>query len=188
MRRALVLLACLLALTGCSGLQGTGDKGYVTGDGQIAQIAVDERSEPIAVSGEDLEGRPLDLESFRGKPVVMVVWGAWCPPCRKEAPDVVAAAKELDGVAEFVGVNIRDTSTAAPQSFVRRFDVPYPSFYSPDGQALLPFPRPLGPNTIPATVVLDSDGRLAASIIGSLPSTQTLVDLVQDVTEESAGG
>lgn len=55
------------------------------------------------------------------------------------------AAKQLAGTAAFAGVNIRDTGTAAPQSFVRRFEVPYKSFYSPDSDILLDFPRPLGP-------------------------------------------
>jgi hypothetical protein len=59
--------------------------------------------------------------------------------------------------------------------------VPYPSVYSADGKALLQFQGTLGPRTIPAFVVLDDEGRIAASIIGSLPSTQTLVDLVTDL-------
>jgi hypothetical protein len=38
----------------------------------------------------------------------------------------------------------------------------------------------LTPNTIPATLVLDAQGRVAASVIGEVPSTLTLVQLVQD--------
>lgn len=183
-----LLLACLLLAAGCSSLQGTGDKGFVSGNGRVAQVAIDDRSDPVSASGEDLEGRPLDLDSMRGAPVVVVVWGSWCGPCISEAPEMVAAANELAGTADFVGVNIRDPGTAAPQAFVRRFDVPYESFYSPDSEVLLNFPRPLGPSTIPATVVLDSEGRLAASIIGSLPSTTTLVNLVEDVVAEETDG
>lgn len=188
MTRLPLLLACLLLAAGCSSLQGTGDKGFVSGDGRVAQVAIDDRSDPVSASGEDLEGKPLDLDSMRGTPVVVVVWGSWCAPCREEAPEVVAAANELAGTAEFVGVNIRDPDTAAPQAFVRRFDVPFKSFYSPNSEVLLNFPRPLGPKTIPATVVLDSEGRLAASIIGSVPSTTTLVDLVEDVAAEESDG
>ena len=64
----------------------------------------------------------------------------------------------------------------------------YPSFYSPDGQALLPFQGTLSPNSIPSFVVLDDQGRVAASIIGQLPSTTTLVDVVKDVSRGSAHG
>ena len=105
-------LACLLAAAGCASLQGTGDKGYVSGDGSPEQA----------------------------------------------------------------------------KSFVRHFEVPYRSFYSPDGQALLQFQGTLSPRTIPSTVVLDDRGRVAASIIGQIPSTTTLVDVVRDVAKGATDG
>ncbi|MFC4783116.1 TlpA family protein disulfide reductase [Nocardioides sp. MAHUQ-72] len=185
---AAVALACLLAVTGCSSLSGTGDQGFVTSDGSVEEVAVADRGDPVTLSGTDLDGKDLDLESFRGTPVVAVVWGSWCTPCRAEAPDVVAAADELGDKAQFVGINIRDGSTEQAKSFVRRFDVPYPSFSSPDGKALLAFQGTLTPNSIPSFVVLDQEGRVAASIIGQLPSKTTLVEVVKDVSEESVDG
>jgi thiol-disulfide isomerase/thioredoxin len=182
------LLACVLLLTGCTSLQGTGDKGFVTGDGAISQVSAAERGDPVALRGKDLDGAPLDLARLRGKPVVVVVWGSWCTPCRAEAPDVVAAQKRLGGGARFVGINIRDASADQAAGFVRSFDIPYPSFFSPDGEALLAFPGTLGPRTIPAFVVLDAQGRVAASIIGRLPSVTTLVDVVHDAAGRSADG
>jgi len=181
-------LAGLLVLSGCSGLDGTGDKGYITGEGKIVQRAVEEREQPIELSGEDLEGNPLDVADFRGKPVVVVVWGAWCPPCRAEAPGVVAAAEDLGDRAQFVGINLREPSPEDAKSFVRTFDVPYPSFYSPDGKAMLAFDGFLTPISIPAFAVLDAEGRVAAVIPGELPSTTTLVQLVEDVLGETADG
>ena len=62
--------------------------------------------------------------------------------------------------------------------------MPYPSFYSPDGTALLPFAGTLNPRSIPSTVVLDAEGRIAASVNGRVPTTQTLVDLVEKVLDE----
>lgn len=186
-----VAVPLLLALTACTSLQGTGDKGFVSGDGVIRTVDTADREDPIELTGEDLDGQPLDLADFRGKPVVVVVWGSWCGPCRAEAPDVVAAANQLGDRAQFLGINLRNASTADAQSYVRNFDVPYPSFYSPDGQAMLQFPGTLGPRTIPAFVVLDDEGRIAASIIGRLPSTQTLVDMVEDTEgtpKQSADG
>jgi thiol-disulfide isomerase/thioredoxin len=183
------LLACLL-LTGCSSLDGTGDKGFVSGDGRVQVIDAAERDGAVALTGEDLDGEPLDLADLRGKPAVVLVWGSWCAPCRAEAPELVAADRELRGEAEFVGINVRDASTAQAKGFVRTFGVDYPSFYSPDGKALLSFSGTLSPNSIPATVVLDAEGRVAASILGSIPSTRTLVDVVHDVADgaEAARG
>ena len=168
-------------------MSGTGDTGFVTGDGTVSEVASAQRDAAVTLEGTDLDGRDLDLAGLRGKPVVVVVWGSWCTPCRAEAPDVVAAAARLKGEAHFVGVNIRDPSTSQARSFVRRFSVPYPSFYSPDGRALLAFRGTLTPNSIPSFVVLDAEGRVAASIIGVLPSTTTLVDLVDEVAGGGSG-
>jgi thiol-disulfide isomerase/thioredoxin len=178
------ILCSALLLTGCSSLEGTGDKGFVSGAGTVTVVKAVDRGSPVELTGEDLEGEPLDIADLRGKPVVVVVWGSWCGPCIAEAPDVVEAAQELEGQARFVGIDLRDASTAEALAHERKYDVPYPSFYSPDGEAMLSFPGALGPRTIPAFVVLDADGRIAGSIIGELPSVRTLVDLV----EESAGG
>jgi thiol-disulfide isomerase/thioredoxin len=173
---------------GCSSLQGTGDKGYVSGAGEVVEVEPGERAAPVTLSGRDLEGDQLTTEQFRGKPVVAVVWGSWCAPCRAEAPEVVAAAREVGDRAQFVGINIRDASTEQARSFVRTFDVPYPSYFSPDGEAMLAFSGTLTPNSIPSFVVLDADGRVAASIIGELPSRTTLVEVVEDVAAEQRGG
>ena len=149
---------------------------------------MDAREDAISLDGEDLDGDPLAVRDFRGKPVVLVVWGSWCAPCRDEAPDVVGAANELGDDVQFVGINIRDASTAQAQAFTRRFDVDFPSLYSPSGEALLAFPGVLGLRTIPAFAVLDAEGRVAASIIGKLPSRQTLVDVTKDVVDETTDG
>ena len=188
MRNILGAIVCsALLLTGCSSLEGTGDKGFVSGDGTVNVVKAVDRGSPIELTGEDLDGDALDLADLRGKPTVVTVWGSWCGPCVAEAPDVVAAAQELEGTANFVGINLRDASTAEALAYERKYDVPYPSFYSPDGQAMLAFPGTLGPRTIPAFVVLDGEGRIAASIIGKLPSTRTLVDLVEDASGTTNG-
>lgn len=148
------------------------------------EIVPADRAEPVELTGEDLEGKPFDLADLRGKPVVVNIWWSACPPCRVEQPDLNEAAAELGDQAAFVGVNIRDSSAEQALAYVRKFDVPYGSVYSPDGQALLPFAIP--PRSIPSTFVLDAEGRIAASVIGKVPSTITLTDMVERVLEESA--
>lgn len=178
--RLLVPLGCLVLLVGCSGLSGTGDKGYITGEGEITQVAPADRGEPIDLEGQDLDGDPLSLADLRGGVAVVNVWWSACPPCRVEMPDLVGAARETRGDASFVGINIRDGSVEQAKAFERSFEVPYPSFFDPSGEALLPFSGTLSPRSIPSTVVLDREGRIAASVIGRMPSQQTLVDLVEE--------
>ena len=178
-RPLLLLLACLLGLTGCSSLEGTGDKGYISGNGQVMQVPAADRDAPVELSGEDLEGRPVSLQELRGRVVVVNVWWSGCPPCRAEMPMLSRAARSHDDVA-FLGINIRDSDQAQALAFNRTFDVPYPSVFDPSGKALLPFHGVLSPRTVPSTVVLDPEGRIAGTVIGPLPSEGTLDGMIED--------
>jgi len=185
-RAAAALLTSCLLLAGCSDLSGAGEKGYVSGDGKVRGVASEERGEPVDYAGQDLDGEPLALADSRGQVTVINVWGSWCVDCRVEMPDLLEAAERTEGVATFVGINTRDHDTAPAQAFARNVGMSFPSFYSPDGKALLPFAGTIPPRAIPSTVVLDEEGRVAGTIIGRLPSALTLVDLVEDVADPGA--
>ena len=182
--------ACLLAvfalvLTGCSNLQGAGQKGYVSGNGQITEVAAGDRGKAIELAGDDLDGKALSLEDFRGKVVVVNVWGAWCTDCRKEAPDLVKAAEGTTGKdVAFLGIDARDPSKENARGYVRTFRIPFPSIYDPKGESLLRFHGTLTPNSVPSTVVIDRQGRVAASVLGTLPSSTTLTSLIDKVVAE----
>ena len=98
--------------------------------------------------------------------MVVNYWWSQCPPCRVEQPDLNKAADELGDDVAFVGINIRDLSADNGKAYVRSFDVPYPSIYDPSGEALLAFSGVLSRNAIPSTLVLDKEGRVAATVIG----------------------
>jgi len=188
LRRTPLLLAVLLlsaVLAACSDDVGSsGDSGFVSGKGIITRLAVDERKQPGEVAGETVDGEQISLADFEGRTVVVNVWGSWCAPCRAEAPDLVAASEELaDRDVVFLGINSRDLDKAAARAFQRRFEVPYPSIYDQQGRTLLAFRGTLSPNAIPSTVVIDDQGRVAASVIGEV-SRSTLVGLVEDVLAE----
>jgi thiol-disulfide isomerase/thioredoxin len=185
-RRRVLLVALAVALSlaagGCSTFRGaktTAGQGYVNGDGTLRTVAVDQRRAPIDLTGHDLDGKPLTLASMRGKPTVVNVWGSWCADCHAEQPKLVAAAQELGSKANFVGIDSRDNGTAQAKAYVARYAITWPSFFSPDGKAALAFSGSIGPNAIPSTLILDPQGRVAASIIGQVPGTATLVDMVE---------
>lgn len=184
-RRLPAVLATLLAVVlvaGCGGSPTTGDKGYVDNEGIITRLDPGGRQQPGEVAGETLEGKAVSLDDYRGRVVVLNVWGSWCPPCRKEAPALAAAARELaEQDVVFLGINTRDSSQDQGLAFQRRYDVPYPSLFDPSGRTLLAFSGTLNPSAIPSTVVLDEQGRVAASILGEVRGRRTLVDLVEDV-------
>ncbi len=183
----LAVLVLGLALSGCSSLEGTGDKGYISGNGQVVLLDEADRGEPIELTGTTFDGDRLSLADLRGQVVVVNAWWSQCPPCRTEMPMLKEAADRTQGQAAFVGLNIRDLDAAPGEAFLRKFDPPYPSIYDPDGQGVIAFSGVLSPRTVPATVVLDPDGRVAATVIGPLPSTTTLTDLVEEVAAPATG-
>jgi thiol-disulfide isomerase/thioredoxin len=180
-------LACLLALAGCSNDVGSsGNQGYVAGKGIITSVKAADRKQPGAVSGRTLDGEQVSLADFHGKVVVVNVWGSWCGPCRAEAPMLAQASRDLAGKGVvFLGIDSRDPSKDAARAFVRRFDIPYASLYDQQGATLLAFHGTLTPNSVPSTVVVDPQGRVAGSVLGNLSRT-TLDDLVEDA--RSGGG
>ncbi|MFL6106015.1 MAG: TlpA disulfide reductase family protein [Marmoricola sp.] len=178
----LVLVVLTLA-TGCGrGLSCSGDTGFQCGDGAITLLPAAKRKHPDAVSGKTLTGKSVTLAELKGKVVVINVWGSWCGPCRSEADDLALAAKQLQpkGVV-FLGINTKDNSRDTALAFVRSHHMPYDSIFDPGGSTLGSFHRTLSPNAIPSTVVIDAQGRVAASIIGELTSSRTLIDLVDEV-------
>jgi thiol-disulfide isomerase/thioredoxin len=184
-QKALLIAALAAALVGCSTPgAGTGtdsDIRYVQGNGTVTTMEPAERKAVANLRGDDLDGKPVALDDYKGKVVVLNVWGSWCPPCRKEAPDLVEASKALasKGV-QFIGINTRDYDAGPANAFVRTFEVPYPSVYDPDGDQLLAFRDTLPPTTIPSTLVVDAQGRAAARILGPVTKT-TLEQIVLDV-------
>ena len=55
----------------------------------------------------DTDGNPVSLSSFRGKYVLVDFWAAWCPDCRKENPNIVAAwEKYKDKNFAILGVSL----------------------------------------------------------------------------------
>lgn len=180
----LALLAAMLA--GCSGgLPGRGpgdkvDSGFIGGD-SVTLVPPEKRQPAPVVEGPALSGDgTISSADYPGRVLVLNVWGSWCAPCRKEAPDLEAAAVETRDVAQFIGINIRDNDPATAQAFVRAFKVTYPHIYDPSGSQLVKFGGVLPANGIPTTLVIDRDGRVAARVVGVVTRT-TVVTLVNDV-------
>jgi len=179
-----VLPLLAVSVVGCTTSAGssTGAKGYITGDGAVTTIDVGDRKQAPDLSGEKLGGGTVSLSEYDGQVSVVNVWASWCGPCRDEADDLVEVAEQLPEVG-FLGINFDDTAAEA-EAFVRSHDVPYPSLVSEDGSALLAFDGLLTLSSLPSTVVIDTDGGIAALVTGPL-NASTLAGLVDDVQAES---
>jgi len=116
---------------------------------------------------QDLDGNPMRLSQFRGHPVIVDFWATWCPPCRKQIPELKdlysryhkSKGLEIIGVAcdTIQGDGIRDIGP-----FVRRFKINYPVLL-----ASAPVVDSLGVEAIPTTLFIGPDGRLVQKVMGA---------------------
>lgn len=185
-RCAGLLIAMAFTLAGCGGQSDSGDDlGYVAGEGVVDQIAAEDRRELPPFEGGTLDGEHFDSRDHLGEVLVINVWGSWCPPCRKEAPELRKAWEDFKTQdVQFVGIDIRDNDAAA-LAFERKYNITYPSITTADsGPAMLAVGTVLPRNAVPSTLVVDPDGRVAARIVGG-STYLTFRDLITGVLEES---
>ncbi|MDO8308240.1 MAG: TlpA disulfide reductase family protein [Actinomycetota bacterium] len=147
-------------------------------------IDSEDRAALPPIAGPTLDGGMLDLADLRGRVVVLNSWASWCEPCRAELPALVdlAAGADPQDVA-VVGLNVSDDPDAAA-AFADSLGVTYPSIVDPEG-AILPTVPGVPPSSLPSTVILDRDGRVAVSIIGEVDPA-ALPALVAGVVAEPA--
>lgn len=173
LRRAIPLLALssvLLGVAACSEKQA----------GEIVKFSQGDRPPAPAISGELLGGGSYDLAGKQGKVVVINFWGSWCAPCRAEADDLEAVHKDRPEV-EFLGINIRDERDKAIAFATERSS--YPSIFDPPGRLALRF-EDVPPNTIPATIIVDKQGKIAI-VIRKAILKDDLALMVAEVTGET---
>jgi thiol-disulfide isomerase/thioredoxin len=185
MRRTLGLLL-VLALAGCSG-GGTGNvqsnaNRYVAGDGRTIVFTKADRKPAPTIDESTLDGGRFDLAAQRGHVVVVNFWASWCAPCRAEAADLEATHQSTkDSGVAFVGVDSRDQKDAANAFLAGR--VTYPSLFDPAGRIALRF-TDVPPNTFPATLIVDKQGKVAA-VIRQAVAQGSLIDLVRQIGAET---
>ncbi|GGS54540.1 TlpA disulfide reductase family protein [Streptomyces griseoviridis] len=178
--------ALLLSACGSGGTSGGGgDTHYITGANGIAAVDKGDRAAVPDLSGKTVDGEQLDVAAYKGKVVVLNVWGSWCPPCRAEAKNFEKVYQDVkDQGVQFVGINTRDTSTGPARAFEKEYGISYPSLYDPTGKLMLRFAKgTLNPQAIPSTLVIDRDGRIAARTLQAL-SEEKLRAMLKPVLAE----
>jgi cytochrome c biogenesis protein CcmG, thiol:disulfide interchange protein DsbE len=138
---------------------------------EVASTGSDSKPQPAPpLPTAVLQPPQATLAGLRGKPALINFWASWCEPCRKEAPELERLNRSLRGAAGLVGVDYTDVSGNA-RDFIDQYGWTFPVLSDPDGiyGARYHF------SGLPTTVVLDSQGRIAATLRGP----QTAADLRQ---------
>ncbi|MFI9049562.1 TlpA family protein disulfide reductase [Streptomyces sp. NPDC053427] len=187
-RRRLALFAAgaaaaSLTLSACgdgAASGGSAQTKFVQGKGGIATVPKADRQPAPDLSAPTTTGtKKLDVGDYKGKVVVLNVWGSYCGPCIAEAPNFAKVAQETKAKGvQFIGVNTRDEKAQAV-NFEEQHKVPYPSLFDPTGKLLLRFPKgSLNPQAIPSTIAIDRHGRIAARSLGPLTASdlRTMID------------
>jgi thiol-disulfide isomerase/thioredoxin len=116
----------------------------------------------LELAGTDpVTGRRVDLAAYRGKPIVLNVWGSWCEGCRLEARDLARFAAQHPNV-QVVGLDLQDT-TGGARAFYARYGWYHPSIFDPNGKLAFR----LGLQGTPTTFFLDARHRPVAKIVGA---------------------
>ncbi|GAA3003534.1 TlpA family protein disulfide reductase [Actinokineospora diospyrosa] len=190
MRALLGLLgAALLLVSGCSSDKDAVASGtefvFVSPGGQtdISYDGADRKPMPDIAGPSLMDDSRISVSSYRGKVVVLNIWGQWCGPCRAEAPQLQQVQDRYPDQVQVVGVDVRDNQRDAAQDFLRDRGLTYPSIYDPPGKSLIVlkgYPRAV----VPATFVLDKQGRVAAAFMRDLLA-EDLIPVVDRLIAES---
>ena len=122
----------------------------------------------------DLQGKEWTLKSLKGKVVLVNFWATWCPPCRKEIPDLDALYSRFKD-SGFVILGISDEEEGKVRPFATTQKIKYPILLDPGRKVTERF-RVGG---IPKSFIYDREGKLAAQSIDMRTQKQFLELLAQ---------
>ena len=111
-------------------------------------------------TGEVIAPDQFAVADYAGKPLVVNLFGSWCPPCRAEAPDLATFAGQNPD-AQVVGIACEDTQDAA-EGFMAEYGLAYPLVVD-DGSQVQEF----GITAFPTTIFYDAQGKEVDRLVGA---------------------
>lgn len=129
-----------------------------------------------------LNGEIVSLSDYQGQPVWINFWGAWCPPCRAEMPDIQAAYEELEPEGlEILALSLGDTPSEAAD-FAEKTGVTFTVLLDPD-RSLTSEAYPI--YNFPTHIFVDEDGIVQNIVLSEMSKNQAIIAAgsIVDVSE-----
>lgn len=122
-------------------------------------------------------GKETSFSEFtKGKVVFLNFWGTWCPPCRKEIPDIISIQNDLKD-KNFMVIGIAMERDRDPMSKVQSFSktqgINYINFISTNDL----INAYGGVSAVPTTMIIDKDGKIAEKIVGMRTKAQFMASV-----------
>jgi len=166
----------------CGGPTGESQGGMPAGSDQDGGAAAGgEKSNAPGIVLQALDGSAMALSDFGGQIVIVNFWASWCPPCRREMPDLDELDKELkeSGDAVLITVNLvdgrRETVDSARQ-YIEENGFGFTVLIDEQGVLASEY----SVSAIPHTIILDRNGDVASTIIGATTKA-TILERVAEV-------
>jgi peroxiredoxin len=141
----------------------------------MAQLEADDANrEKADFTLRDLQGKDWRLHDLQGKVVLVNFWATWCPPCRKEMPDLDALYAKFKNQG-FVVLAISDEDAAKVTPFIGERKISYPVLLDP-GRKVNELFKVEG---IPKSFVYNREGKLVAQSIDMRTRSQFLEMLAE---------
>ena len=143
-------------------------------------LAVGERPPPLAAVGDepvrDLDGKIIELSALEGRPVWVVFWASWCPPCQQETPDLQRAweANAQTDLA-MIAIDVQE-STDIVRDYATTYGLTYGLAIDPAGSAF----RNWTVFGLPTHYFIGRDGVVADRFFGplTLEEMQSRIDVI----------
>lgn len=115
----------------------------------------------------DLDGQPRSIDEWDGKVLLVNFWATWCPPCKKEIPAFIRLQERYgDAGLQVIGIAIDQADLV--RDFAAAMGVNYPLLVGGMGGAEVTEAWGNRFGTLPYSVLVDRQGRVAATRLGEL--------------------
>ncbi len=126
----------------------------------------------------DLDGKRYRLSDLKGKVVVINFWATWCPPCRKEIPDLRWIYDEYkDQGVEILGISLDQIDKSQIKKFVKDFKVNYPILHGTQSEHSKILNAYQAGQFLPTTFIIDREGVIRDVLVGMRTKDQFLTSI-----------